>query len=410
MLFAAAAAVFLPVALILLLPLLSEVTSLVLPPGGARRAGRGRRGPRTVWRPGGSPQSRLAFLVPAHDEELLIEACVRSLLAQSSVRAKTTVFVIADNCTDQTARIARDAGATVLERRDPAHPGKPPAIEWALEILPLARFDAVVIIDADSVVDPGFADAVAGHAPLRNKAVQAYFGVSNEQDSWLSRLGGLLGRIRYEGQYRLKARAGLNCPLTGNGMCLGVELLERVGWAPDSLTENWELYARYTMLGEAIEFSPSARLGSQEARTLAQSAPQRRRWQAGRWSVTREYWSRILRSDAIGGRQKLDALAELAVPGPILHATLAGGAALLLLGAPGTLTTIVGTLFALSLLPLFVRTLIAWARHPQPWGIAVAFAGLPVYAVWRLVIAVLSIATGRKRVWLRSPRHSAETA
>ncbi len=126
-----------------------------------------------------------------------------------------------------------------------------------------------------AVVDADLADALAAAGDLRDVAVQAYFGLSNERDSWLSLLAGLLARVRYEGQYRLKALAGLNCPLTGNGMCLGVGLLARAGWAADALTENWELYARYTALGERIRFAPTARLHSQEARTLRQSATQR---------------------------------------------------------------------------------------------------------------------------------------
>src|SRR5690606_10093754 len=108
---------------------------------------------------------RLLFLVPAHDEALLIEGCVRSILAMDYPADRREVVVIADNCTDGTADLARTAGATCLERADTERRGKPWALAWALERVDLGAFDAVVIIDADSLVDPSFARAMARHSP-----------------------------------------------------------------------------------------------------------------------------------------------------------------------------------------------------------------------------------------------------
>src|SRR3954469_23563848 len=104
----------------LMLPTLSDIASLVRP---------GRRPPRPINE---SPLPRLLFLVPAHDEELLIASCVRSLLGLRYPAERIEIVVIADNCTDGTAQRARAAGARCLERNDPARPGKPRAIAWAL--------------------------------------------------------------------------------------------------------------------------------------------------------------------------------------------------------------------------------------------------------------------------------------
>jgi cellulose synthase/poly-beta-1,6-N-acetylglucosamine synthase-like glycosyltransferase len=386
-----------PVAALLLLPVLSDLAGLAA----GRRKGAGE---------GGGARQRLCFIVPAHDERLLIADCVRSLLAMARSRADFDVYVLADNCSDETAAIARAAGARVLERFDAARRGKPQAIQWAMGRLPLAEYDAVVIIDADTVVVPGFADALAAAGPLRDIAVQGYFGLSNERDSWLSRLGGLLAAVRYEWQYPFKARAGLNCPLTGNGMCLGTGLLARAGWAPDSLTENWELYARYTARGETIRFAPDALLRSQEARTLAQSSTQRRRWQAGRSRVLRDYWRALLASRRIGWRQKLDALAELGAPGPVLHGAIAVVAALLLLALPGGAATWLAVAFLLSLAPIVLWTGAALVRSPERGAIALALVRLPLYALWRVAVAALAVSTGRRGAWHRSPRHSPEAS
>lgn len=389
------------VAGVLLLPLLSDLFSLAASARPSRRA-RGAAGDAAA-------RSRLLVLAPAHDEALLIGECVRSLLAMDRRRTDADVVVLADNCADATGDIAEAAGARVLRRDDPALRGKPHAIQWALGQLPLDRYDAVVIIDADTVVDPRFADELAAHAPLREKGVQAYFGLSNERDSWLSLLAGLLARVRYEGQYPAKARAGLNCPLTGNGMCLGTGLLARRGWAPDSLTENWELYARYTAHGETIAFAPGALLYSQEARTMSQGATQRRRWQAGRWIALRDHWRGLIGSRRIGVHQKIDALAELSSPGPVLGATIAIAGIVVASLLPGTGARVVAAAFLLSLLPMTMWTLAAFVRHPRRGALALAFLRLPLYMFWRVAVAALAILTGSRGGWHRSPRHSPET-
>jgi hypothetical protein len=348
------------------------------------------------------------ILVPAHNEALLIEACVRSLLQLHSAQTESTVVVIADNCHDNTVALARNAGARVLDRSDTSRVGKPHAIAWAFTRLNLAAYDAVVIIDADTVVDPGLADALAAAGELRDIAVQAYFGLSNERDSWLSLLAGLLARVRYQGQYRLKAQAGLNCPLTGNGMCLGVGLLARAGWPADALTENWELYARYTAMGERILFAPEARLHSQEARTLRQSATQRRRWQAGRLSALRAYWRALAISRRCGARQKLDAISELATPGPVLHSGVGVSLALAMATLPSTSARVVAVIFAASVLPLAVWTANAWVRSPNRGQLAAAVLRLPGYLVWRVWLALWGLFRRETR-WLRSPRHASTT-
>jgi cellulose synthase/poly-beta-1,6-N-acetylglucosamine synthase-like glycosyltransferase len=285
--------------------------------------------------------------------------------------------------------------------------GKPHAINWALSQVSLDAFDAITIIDADTTVDRGFADALATIGSLSECAVQTYNGIANERDSWLTLLGGLLVKVRYDGQFLLKRFAGLNCPLA-NGMTMGTALLRRAGWVPDSLTENWEMYARWTVLGEPIGFAPNARLASQEAKSLAQSSTQRRRWQAGRWIVFQQYWASILRSSKIGWAQKIDALAELSAPGPVLQASVAGTLATAMFFLPGTLAKIVAFAFVISLLPPVVWTWYVLQRQQNRWELITALARLPLYAAWRLVIALLAVATARRRTWHRSPRHAPE--
>ncbi|MFQ5745729.1 MAG: glycosyltransferase family 2 protein [Gemmatimonadota bacterium] len=393
----------LPVALILSvgllylsLPLLSVILSVL-------SFRRGVRAEPAEVRASASPP-RLLFLIPAHDEELLIDSCVRSVTDLDYPSDAVGVVVVADNCEDGTPEMARRAGATVLERHDPSRRGKPWALAWALERVPLSEWDACIILDADSVVAPDFGRALAAAAPLRSKACQAYFGIRNEWESWLTRLAGLLTRMRYEVGYPLKRAAGLNCPLTGNGMCIGADLLAGRGWSSFSLTENWELYAEYTVAGIEIDYVPGARLLSEEAATPAQGRTQRRRWLAGRSRVFRIWTPRLLGSH-VSFRQKIDGLAELGGASPVLHlvlATIAGVLSLWLLD--GGLSVLLAVLALVSLAPEVVAVVVVLLRHPRPGSAMLAFLRLPGYALWRVLVAGGTLLGRGEREWRKTSR------
>ena len=381
--------------IVLMLPTLSDLISLAW----AAVAGR-RQAP-----PAKGALPRLLFLVPAHDESLLIEACVRSLLEQHYPAERRTVVVIADNCTDATAELARASGAACLERTDLEQRGKPRAIAWALERLQVASYDAVVIIDADTVVDPGFAGALADAAPLADKAIQAFYDVSNPDENALTRMSTVFGVARYRFAFPLKQATGLNVPLGGNGMCIGTNVLARHGWNAFSICEDWEMYALLTTAGVPIEVAPRARLFAQEARSLDQSASQRKRWAAGKLTVVWRLGGALLAAPALGVRARIDALAELTAPGPAVHLGL------VLLLAPLCLFAPIpgGTLLAIGLLASLVRhvayTAAAIAIDPNPGRVAASFLYLPFYTAWRLFIQLTALSMLGDKPWVRTVRH-----
>ncbi len=382
------------VAAVLLAQTVSDLLSL------AWSLRRKRRRAATSMRP-----QRLLVLIPAHDEELLIGDCVRSLLALQYPPTHLGVVVIADNCSDRTAALARAAGARCLERHDRKLAGKPRAIAWALEQVRLSDYDAVAIIDADTVVDRNFVAELNAKAPLRAKAVQGFFDLSNPDETPITRMSAVLATATHQFAYPLKGRAGLNVPLVGNGMVIGTDVLGRYGWHAFSICEDWEMFALLTERGVAIESAPRARILSQEARSLNQSSTQRQRWTAGKLTVLARVGPRILRSRHIGLRQKLDALAELAAPGPGLHLGL-----VILLGLvcvtlhPPAATLLLGALGA-SLLRPAAYTLAALTVNPHPAQAVRAFAFLPIYAVWRIGAAVRALRILGNAPWVRTQRH-----
>jgi 1,2-diacylglycerol 3-beta-glucosyltransferase len=350
-------------------------------------------------------QEPIAFLVPAHDEALLIERCVRSLLAQSYPKHLLRVVVVADNCTDATAALARNEGATTLERSDPGRGGKGFAIEWALGRIGLSEREAVVIIDADTIVEPDFSTELMRWAPLANRAMQVFDGMSNEFETWLTRLAGLFTRSRYGIALPLKAGARLSCPLTGDGIVLGSEMLRRHPWRVVTITEGWELYARLTLSDVVIDFAPGSRLYAQESQSMAQSGSQRERWSAGRTAVLRLYWREILTKPGLRFLQRLDLFAELTSLGPSVRGALGilGAAVSVMLPSPAKWVLV--AMFATAIVQPGLYAALALRDHPAPAATIVALLRLPGYALWRSWVGVRALFKAGKGKWVRTDRH-----
>ena len=345
------------------------------------------------------------FLVPAHNEALLIRRCVRSLLAQRYPREELMVAVVADNCSDETAAAAREEGATVLERNSETDRGKGHAIAWALKQLPLDRYAAVIIVDADTLVDDDYALQLARWCPLEDRAIQSYDGMSNEFENWLTRMAGVLTRNRYGIALPLKVGAGLSVPLTGDGTVLGSSLLARSPWSVATITEGWELYARYTLDGLQVIYEPRSRLYAQETRGLAQSRSQRERWTAGRLAVLRMYLPAILTRGRATLLQRLDLIAELTNLGPIMRAAIGVAGIAVVAATRIPAWPALTALFATGVLQPALYSAISLASHPQRTQTLIAFLRLPFYALWRVGVGIRAFALSGKTLWVRTSRH-----
>jgi len=348
---------------------------------------------------------RLLFLVPAHNEELHIGDCVRSLVALDYPVEARRIIVVADNCIDSTAAIASEAGAECLVRADPAQRGKPRALAWAIPQLDIAAWDAVVIVDADTVVEPDFGWGLCQRGPLREVAVQGTVLANNEWDNWLTRLGGMLARCRYEVTYPIKNAGGLNIPLTGNGMAIGSGVLIRLGWNAYSIAEDSELYAQYTIEGIPILHAPLATVLSAEPVRLGEGATQRRRWLAGRLEILRANWRALLASPNVGWHQRLDLVGELLLSNPVVHLILGGLLAMVaLLLFPTPYGWVVAILSLGSLSAIAITTASVLRHHPQRRETMRAFLWLPFYVFWRAALFLWTLVTLSDRRWHRSPR------
>src|SRR4051794_36676737 len=188
-----------------------------------------------------TPATRVAILVPAHDEAELIARCVASLRAQRYRADRMEIVVIADNCTDDTAARAAAAGAQVLVRHDAEARGKGHALRWAIARLLRDRpaVEAIAVVDADTIADPAWLSTLvapfeAGALAVQGESLLLEDGTPRTALRVAAFL--LINRVRPAG----RAVLGLPCSLCGNGMLLGRRLLERHPWEALTSTEDLE--------------------------------------------------------------------------------------------------------------------------------------------------------------------------
>jgi 1,2-diacylglycerol 3-beta-glucosyltransferase len=264
-----------------------------------------------------SPHSRLAVLIPAHDEELLVGRTIRSLRAQSYPRELFRIAVIADNCTDRTAEVAAAAGADVVMVRDaPDARGKGRALQWAMDQLLSAEQppDAIVSVDADTITDPDLLLALVERLEAGAQAVQSdYRAIGDGSESAALREAGFLlfNRVRPAGCNVL----GRSAWLVGNGWLLSAQLLRRRPWAAFTSTEDREYSLDLQSDGVRIAFAGAAAVHAPTAPSHQAAQTQQLRWEGGWASLLRARLPRLLR-DAWHKRSADPLLVafELAVP------------------------------------------------------------------------------------------------
>lgn len=314
----------------------------------------------------GPPHLKFTLVVPAHDEETGIAATVSSLRSLDYPPELRRVLVVADNCRDATAQRAREAGADVLVRHDPERRGKGYALALAFDrVLSDAFADAVVVVDADTLVSSNLLRAFAARLDDGAPAIQAHYGVRNPEASWRTGMTALafalFHGVRSQGRERLGCSAGLR----GNGMCFARRVLEQVPHQAFSVVEDLEYGIRLGLAGHRVHYAPEAEVLGEMPGQAGTSRSQRRRWEGGRLLMARRYALALLRRGAAErDRVLLDLALDLLTP-PLAH--LSGGA------VTGLAVAAVASWF-------FGRPLAAlWL-----WGAGVAAIGIYVIRGWRL--------------------------
>ncbi len=353
--------------------------------------------------------ARFLILIPAHNEEATLPVTLRSLANLKYPRDQFHIVVAADRCHDNTVAIARNCGATCLERKS-GPVGKGAAIAWALEELDraLIRFDALVILDADTVADPGLLIAFNDGLLMEHKIQQGHNYLANPWESPFTRLIAVTSLLRNSFFYGGKMRLGLSGMLTGTGMCFSREILEAYGWTAFTVGEDWEFSASLLLAGDRIYFNDSARVFATESRGLKTASTQRLRWASGRHAVAGTYaWKLVLTGLRLKRLYLLDAALTLVAPTYSTQATLAILALIGLWPMSGGPATSFLVIWAGSVLGSLCSYFLLGAVFTQ--APSKTFTGLiliPLFLPWRLAIEILGLLGYGRRRWVPTIRES----
>jgi cellulose synthase/poly-beta-1,6-N-acetylglucosamine synthase-like glycosyltransferase len=247
---------------------------------------------------GTTEEAGLAILIPAHNEEKLISACLCSL------GKSVPIIVVVHNCTDATATIAAAAGAHVLELNDDGSRGKGAALHYGFTQALAAGAQAVLVIDADSTVSRNLLDTVNAAFVSGAAAVQARYVAANPSASAGTRLQALAMRGVNVLRPRGRARLGLSCGIFGNGFALSAETLARVPYLAHSIVEDLEYHLELVRAGIRVDFLDSAIVFGQLPDNNAAAGTQRARWEGGR-TLLRRSLAISLFAEVLRGRLRL---------------------------------------------------------------------------------------------------------
>lgn len=244
-------------------------------------------------------RKKFAIIIPAHNEEKVIEKTLRSALQVNYPRELFDVIVVADNCTDQTAKIALQSGAIVFQRTDATRRGKGFALNWiipqVLERLPAPGYAACVFVDADSVMMPQFLEEMNKSLHAGHRVIQSSDLVLDNSNSWRVQLMLVAFALQNYVRQLGKSRLGFSILLKGNGMCFVADVLRTLKWDDASLGEDLDMGVDLIRRGEKIHFNPDAVVYALMPEQASSATTQRIRWEGGRFASMRSRVPTVLK-------------------------------------------------------------------------------------------------------------------
>ncbi len=255
------------------------------------------RKPRTM--PQAKKLHKYAAVISARNESAVIGELVHSIKKQRYPAELLDVFVIADNCTDHTADVARRAGAIVFERMNRTEVGKGYALDYAFERIAEefadAQYEGYFIFDADNLLAPDYVSEMNRVFDSGYRVVTSYRNSKNFDSNWIS-AGSALWFLR-EAKFLNHSRMilGTNCAVSGTGFLVSSDVIhERGGWKYHLLTEDIQFSIDCAIEHERVGYCPTAVFYDEQPVTFEQSWNQRLRWSKGFYQVFTRYGRKLM--------------------------------------------------------------------------------------------------------------------
>ncbi|MCO1604427.1 MULTISPECIES: glycosyltransferase family 2 protein [Desulfosporosinus] len=272
-----------------------------------------------------TPEKSFAIVVAAHNEEAVIGPLIENLLQLDYPKKLYDIFVVADNCTDKTSLIAKNAGAIVHRRFNAEKRGKGYALEWMFyRLFKMERqYDAIIIFDADNLVKENFLFEMNSKLCQGHKIVQCYLDSKNPFDTWVTNTFSIAFWVTNRMLQLARFNTGrLSNVLGGTGMCISTDVLKEFGWGATSLTEDLEFSMKALSYGIKTTWAHDAVVYDEKPLTFIQAWHQRKRWAQGQVDVAGRYFFPLIIK---GIREKkimyFDAAIHLFQPALVMIAT-----------------------------------------------------------------------------------------
>lgn len=354
-----------------------------------------------------SPEKTFVIIIPAHNEEMFLGRLLSSLKAQDYPAEFFYIVVVADNCTDNTARIAAEFKVNTLQRFDKERVGKGFAIKYAIDNMPITKYDAIFIVDSDSILEKSGLKKLDIALREGNSIIQCYNGVLNPDSSWFSRLMSVSRTISNEIMEPAKEKLHLSSHLMGNGMCFHKDIVRQYGWDSFSVGEDWEYYVKIINQGVRVAYAKNVRVYHQESSSLKQATSQRIRWSSGRFAIIWKYglklfFSGIAKKDLF----KVDASLPLILPNPSMAMNLTViGFILSLFIYDNFIGKFFFFFFSVFMLLSFLIFLSGVMLTEDKLASLLSLFFAPVFLTWKMAIDLFSLfGIGRKK-WIRTKRN-----
>ena len=234
---------------------------------------------------------RFMAIIPAHNEEAVVGNLIESLKNQTYNKDLYDIYVIADNCTDNTAKIAKEAGAIVYERFDETKKTKGYALNWFLQqkIAEDAPYDAFFVFDADNIVDKNFIKNMNKKLCQGEDVVQGYRDIKNPSDNWITAGYAIFYWQMHRFYHLARYNLGLSPLLNGTGFMVKFDVIKPQGWDTETLTEDIEFSLKRIIKGKKLGWATDAIVYDEQPTGFRQSWSQRSRWTVGHIQCIKRY-------------------------------------------------------------------------------------------------------------------------
>lgn len=239
-------------------------------------------------------------IIPAHNEAGVVANLIESLKNQEYDKNLLDIYVIADNCTDNTAEIARNAGAIVYERFDETKKTKGFALQWFLnkKVEDGSDYDAFCVFDADNIVMPDFIEQMNKKLCQGEEIVQGYRDIKNPTDSWISAGYAIFYWTMNRFYHLARYNVGLSPLINGTGFMVKMDIVREEGWNTKTLTEDIEFSLKSIAKGRKLGWAVDAKVYDEQPIGFKQSWSQRSRWTVGHLQCVRYYTVDLLKGIA----------------------------------------------------------------------------------------------------------------